>query len=54
MLPPRGGHEGGQVPRGDLGALGDLFHGPDYDAAVERQVEAGVRRATADISTCVN
>ena len=45
VLPPRRGHEGGQVPRDDLLALGDLRQRPDDDASVEGQMEAGVRDA---------
>ena len=48
VLPPGRGHEGGQVPRDDLVALGDLLQGPDDDASVQGQVEAGVRYATAE------
>ena len=48
VLPPGRGHEGGQVPRDDLVALGDLLQGPDDDASVQGQVEAGVRYATTE------
>ena len=47
VLPPRRGHERGQVPRDDLLALGDLPQRPHDYAPVEGQVEAGVRDATA-------